>query len=123
MGSQLVNRLSIIIDGKEPYSNTGERIFEVYRDLWLPDEKRECIKEFVVNNENIRKVMSKDDSPVASKKADDGLMSNVYSELKIPLGKVLKNSGLFAPYSLVGRVIEYSITLPKTAYIMKVQSS
>ena len=62
-GRLLVNRLSVNVQGVEVYQNTGERsMMEVYKDLCRSEEDCDNRQEFGLANENVRKLVSKDDS-------------------------------------------------------------
>ena len=62
LGRLLCDRLSVNVHGVEVYQNTEESMMEVYKDLWRTDEDRDNRQEFGVANENVRKLISKDDS-------------------------------------------------------------
>ena len=62
LGRLLVDRLSIKVQGVEVYQNTGESILEVYKDLWRSDVDRANRQDFGIAAENVRKLISKDDS-------------------------------------------------------------
>ena len=72
-----------------------------------------------IANENIRKLMSGDDSATTSGKDNDVLLKKNNKTLKIKMGKVLEGHGPIAPYDLSD--IEYQFTLPKTEEIMVAQ--
>ena len=123
LGRILVDRLSIFAQGTEIYQNTGEGMLEMYKDLWRSEEDRKKRQEFGLANENVRKLMSKDDSGDKTIKTDgilDLTVSNLFDRMKIPLGKILADHGPYAPYKMFD--FEYRITLPKSE-IIKAQSS
>ena len=62
LGRLLVDRLSIKVQGTNVYQNTGESMFEVYKDLWRSDDDRENRQSYGIANENVRKLISGDDS-------------------------------------------------------------
>ena len=65
---------------------------EVYKDLWRSEEDRENRQEFGIANENVRKLISKDDSANKAAKTDgvlDLTIANMCDRMKIPLGKIL----------------------------------
>ena len=65
-------------------------MMEVYKDLWRTDEDRDNRQEFGVANENVRKLISKDDSGNKAAKTDgvlDLTIANMCDRMKIPLGK------------------------------------
>ena len=79
------------------YDSRGEGIFETYKDLWKSDSKREGMIEYGVANENIRKLMSGDDSATTSGKDNDVLLEKNTKVLKIRMGKILQGHGPYAP--------------------------
>ena len=90
-----------------------ESIIEVYKDLWRSEEGRESRSRYGIANENVRKLISKDDS--ANKAATtDGVLdlsvANRCNRMKIPLGKILCDNGPYAPYGMCD--FEYRILLP-----------
>ena len=124
--SKLVTKeLTVKMAGVVVFSNTGESIMEIYRDLWRPDKERDNMVEYGIANENLRKLISKDDTGAASgddDKVSDALMFAVHgTKQRIRLGKILEDHGLYAPYSMINN-FQYSITLPSASDIMKAQS-
>ena len=106
----------------EVYQNTGESMMEVYKDLWRSNEDRDNRQEFGLANENVRKLVSKDDSGNKSAKTDavlDLTIAKMCDRMKIPLGKILEDHGPYAPYGMFD--FEYRITLPKSKKIIKAQ--
>ena len=106
------------------YQNTGEGMLETYKDLWRSEEDRRRQQEYGLANENVRKLMSKDDSGDKTTKTDGILhltVANLFDRMKIPLGKILCDHGPYAPYGMFD--FEYRITLPKSQKIMKAQSN
>ena len=124
LGRLLIDRLSIKVQGKEVYQNTGEGMLEVYKDLWRSDDDRENRQDFGIANENVRKLISGDDSANKAAKTDgvlDVTIADMCDRLKIPLGKILCDNGPYAPYGMCDFV--YDITLPKSEKIMKAQTN
>ena len=118
-----MDRLSIFAQGMEIYQNTGEGMLGAYKDLWRSEEDRKKRQEFGLANENVRKLMSKDDSGDKTTKTDgilDLTVANLFDRMKIPLGKILTDHGPYAHYKMFD--FEYRITLPKSEKIMKAQS-
>ena len=121
----LTKELTLKMAGEVVFSNTGESIMEVYKDLWRTPKERGNLIEYGIANENMRKLISKDDSGATSgdeAKVSDGLMFSVLgTKQRIKLGKILEDHGLYAPYSMINN-LQYSITLPSASEIMKAQS-
>ena len=112
LGRILVDRLSVFVQGVEVYQNTGESTMEVYKDLWRSEEDRKSRQEFGLANENVQKLISKDDSGNKSTKTDgilDLTIAEMFDRIKIPLGKILGDHGPYAPYGMFD--FEYRITL------------
>ena len=124
LGRLLVDRLSIKVQGVKVYQNTGESMIEVYKDLWRSDDDCENHQSFGIANENVRKLVSKDDSANKAAKTDgvlDLTIANMCNRMKIPLRKILCDHGPFAPYGMCDFV--YEITFPKSEKIMKAQTN
>ena len=114
LGKLLCERLTVNIGGEVVYDSTGESLLETYKDLWKSDKERENMSEYGLANENVRKLMSKDDSGSKAAKTDgvlDPTIANIYDRLKIPLGKILRDHGPYAPYGM--SKFQYRITLPQ----------
>ena len=120
LGRRLCEGLNVQIGGEIVYDNRGESIMEVYKDLWKSESKREGMLEYGVANENIRKLMSGDDSATTSGKADDVLLEKNQNILKIKLGKILEGHGPYAPYDMSD--LEYRIRLSEASKIMVAQT-
>ena len=67
------------------YDNIDESQFMVYKDLWESDEAREDTTEYGIAGENLRELMSKDDSADTSN-ADDNRLYNA-RENRVKAGK------------------------------------
>ena len=103
LGMLLVDRLSVNVQGVEVYQNTGESMMKVYKDLWRSDEDRDNRQEFGLANENVRKLVLKDDSGNKATKTDrvlDLTIAIMFDRMKIPLGKILGDHGPYAPYGM-----------------------
>ena len=81
--------------------------------------------EYGIASENLRKLISKDDTGAKSgdtSKVSDALMLNVHgTKQRIKLGKILEDHGLYSPHDMTNN-LQYIITLPKAADIMAAQS-
>ena len=125
LGKLLTKELTVKMAGEVVFSNTGESIMEVYKDLWKTSKERDNMVEYGIANENLRKLISKDDTGASSgddNKVSDALMFAVHgTKQRIRLGKILEDHGLYAPYSMINN-FQYSITLPSASDIMKAQS-
>ena len=77
----LCERLVVKLAGEVVYDNTGESVFSVCRDLWKTSSERDDMVEYGVASENLRKLISKDDSGATTgntSKVSDALMINVH---------------------------------------------
>ncbi len=117
----MCKELQVRIGSMPVYDNKLENLIMVYKDLWLPDERREDMSEYGIATENLRKLMSGDDSASTSDKADNALFKARGKRIKIKLGKILNNQGLFAPSALNGGV-EFNFKTPSASEIMIAQS-
>ena len=70
LGRLLCEGLNVHIGREIVYDNRGESIIEIYKDHWKSESKRDGMLEYGVANENIKKLMSGDDSATTSGKAD-----------------------------------------------------
>ncbi len=93
----------------------------VYKDLWLPNERREDMSEYGIGSENLRKLMSGDDSAVTNNANDNALFKARGKRIKIKLGKILDDQGLFAPSALNGGA-EFNLKTPDASNIMIAQT-
>ena len=65
-------------------------MLEVYKDLWRSDDDRENRQSYGVANENVRKLISGDDSADKAAKTDgvlDSTIAGMCDRMKIPLRK------------------------------------
>jgi len=94
LGRLLCEQLNVRVGGETVLHNRGCSIFEIYKDLWKSDSKRKSMVEYGIANENVRKILSKDDSAVTTQaKADDVLLAANQEVLKIKLGQILEGHG------------------------------
>ncbi len=121
LGRLLCDELQIRIGSEPVYDNKKESLVMVYKDLWLPDERREDMSEYGIASENLRKLMSGDDSASSSNKDDNALFKARGRRIKIKLEKIFNNQGLFAPSALNGGV-EFNFKTPDASEIMIAQS-
>ena len=121
----LKKRLVIKFAGEIVYDNTGESLLEIYKDLWKPEYERSDVIEYGIGNENVRKLISKDDSGAKSgntQKVSDALMFDIFGTKQcLKLEKILSTHGLYSPYGMINN-FQYIITLPKASEIMVAQS-
>ena len=122
----LSQRIQIKLAGETVYDCSGEYLYGVYKDMWLTVGDRNNMIECGIADENLRKLMSKDDSGATTgdtTKVPDALMLSVYgSKLKIPLDRIIADHGLYAPFRMNNNFM-YVVTLPKASDIMMAQSS
>ena len=97
----LTEKLTLKMAGEADFDSHGESIMEVYKDLWKTSKERDNLIEYGIGSENLRKLISKDDSAVSSGdagKVSDALMFSIHStKQRIKLGKILEDHGLYAP--------------------------
>ena len=122
----LCERLQIKLAGETVYDNSGESHLAVYKDLWRTKTDRKQSPEYGIANENLRKLISKDDSGANSGDAgrvNDGLMFSVFGtkqRLRVGGGKILDSHGLYAPFYMNNN-FQYILTLPSASSIMTAQ--
>ena len=113
------------VAGEVAYDCTRESLYEVYRDLWLTESEREKMSEQGLASENLRKLISGDDSGVKvgdANKVADALLHSVYgSKLRKPIDKIIADHGLYVPFNMNNNPM-YILTLPEASEIMVAQS-
>ena len=62
----LQNRLQIRLAGETVYDNNGESLYSVYKDLYKTNSQRDNMIEYGIGSQNLRKLISKDDSGATS---------------------------------------------------------
>ncbi len=117
IGRLLCEKLLVMFAGEVVYDNNRESLNMVCKDLWLSDN----MSEYGIANENLRKLMSGDDSASLTDKGDNSLFNARGKKIKIRLGKILKDRGLLASYGLSNNV-QYVLSLPSASKIMVAQS-
>ena len=125
LSKRLKKRFIVKFAGEIVYDNTGESLLEIYKDLWKPEYERSDMIEYGIGNENLRKLISKDNSGASSgstQKVSDKLMFDIYETKQcLKLEKILSDHGLYAPYHMMNN-FQYVITLPKSNEIIIAQS-
>ena len=104
------------------YTNDQESLYSVYKDLWLPEDQRNNMADVGIMNENTRKLMSKDDSADKTVVGDKTIIDVFDSRVRIKLGKILNDHGLYAPLD-AGNIIKYKLIFPKADEIMVAQTN
>ena len=121
----LADRLVIKLGGETVYDNSGESHLVVYRDLWRTKTDRAQAVEYGIAGENLRKLISKDDSGENTgntAKVCDGLMYSIHeTKQKLRLDRIIEDHGLCAPLGMMNS-FQYILTLPKATDIMVAQS-
>ena len=111
--------------GEIVYDNTGESLLEVYKDLWKSESERNDMVEYGIGRQNLRKLISKDDSEASSGNANkvaDKLMYDIYgTKQSLKLEKIISGHGLYTPYGMINN-FQYILTFPKASDIMVAQS-
>ncbi|CAB3980249.1 Hypothetical predicted protein [Paramuricea clavata] len=120
----IAKRLQIKVAGETAYDCSGESLYEIYKDLWLTLGDRNKMTEQGLASENLRKLISGDDSGVKvgdAGKVADGLLHSVYgSKLRKPIDKIIADHGLYTPFSMNKNPM-YILTLPQSDEIMTAQ--
>ena len=121
LGKLLVSKLKIKVGGEKAYENDSESIYRVYEDLWMTEKQRKNMIYNGIANENTRKLMSKDDSADKTVSSDALMFKIIGSKIRIKLGQILNNHGVYAPNKM-NSDITYYIRLPSADDIMVAQS-
>ncbi|CAB3995054.1 Hypothetical predicted protein [Paramuricea clavata] len=120
----IAKRLQVKVAGETAYDCSGESLYEIYKDLWLTLGDRKKMTEQGLASENLRKLISGDDSGVKvgdANKVADGLLHSVYgSKLRKPIDKIIADHGLYTPFSMNNNPM-YILTLPQSDEIMTAQ--
>ncbi|CAB4002825.1 Hypothetical predicted protein [Paramuricea clavata] len=120
----IAKRLQIKVAGETAYDCSGESLYEIYKDLWLTLGDRKKMTEQGLASENLRKLISGDDSGTKvgdANKVADGLIHSVYgSKLRKPIDKIIADHGLYTPFYMNNNPM-YILTLPQSDEIMTAQ--
>ena len=123
LGRLLVKQLQIMIwSRKACYTNEQESLYSVYKDLWLTEDQRKNMADVGIMNENTRKLISEDDGADNSVVADKTVVDVFDGRVRIKLGKILNDHGLYAPLD-AGNIIKYKLIFPKAEEIMVAQNN
>ena len=107
LGRLLVKQLQVMVGSRETcHTNDQESMYSVYKDLWLPGEQRKNMADVAIMNENTRKLISEDDSADKSVAADKTVVDVFGGWVRIKLGKILNDHGLYAPLD-AGNIISF----------------
>ena len=121
----LMERLAVKYAREIVYDNTGESLIEVYKDLWKSESERNDIAVYGIGRENLRKLISKDDSGASrgnANKVADKLMFDIHgTKQSLKLEKIISDHELYAPYGMINN-FQYILTFPKASDIMVAQS-
>ena len=80
---QLQKRLQIRVAGETAYDCTHEYLISTYKDLWRSNSERDDMIEYGLANQNLRKLISGDDTGATSgdaQKVSDNLLYGIYSK-------------------------------------------
>ena len=101
----LQKRLLITISGKPVYDNSAESFYSIYKDLHKTKMQRKKMIQYGIGSENLRNLISKDDSGATSgnaTKVSGKLIFDIYgTKQKLPLDKIINDHGLFAPFQII----------------------
>ena len=81
---------------KDLYNNTDESTFSLFRDLWQSNDERQRQRANGIMTESMRKKISRDETYQTSS-VNDGLFKIFGNTIRIQLGQILQNCGLFPP--------------------------
>ena len=120
----LQRRHQVRLAGECVYDCDRENLYSTYKDLWMSNSERNNMIEYGISNENIRKLISGDDTGASSgndQKANDALLYGVYSKRqRIRLDKIIADHGVYAPF-LMNNNPRYIITLPSSSEVLIAQ--
>ena len=120
ISKSLQRELKVEAGAKVVYDCTGESIFQTYADLWLSDDVRNTMVEEGLANENLRKLMSGDDSGNSS--GNDKVIHDIIGNtVRMKISKVIEGHGPISP-SYLRNNIRYHIQLPRSDKVLLAQS-
>ena len=119
LAKALVKGFSVKYGHKDLYINTDESTFSLFRNLWQSNDERQRQRANGIMTESMRKKISGDDSYQTSS-ANEGLFKIFGCTIRIRLGQIPKNCGLFAPYA-VREEFEFEMRLAANDEILIVQ--
>ena len=121
----LQKRLQIRLPGETVYDNNGESLYSVYKDLYKTKSQRNNMIEYGIGSQNLRKLVSKDDSGATSgdtRKVSEKLLFDIFgTKQKICLDRIISNHGLYAPFQMNNN-FRYILTLPQSREILVAQT-
>ena len=116
LAKALVKGFSVKYGNKDIYNNTNENTFSLFKDLWQSSDERQRKRASGIMTESMRKKISGDDTYQTST-AVDGLYKIFGSTIRIQLGQILENCGLFAPCA-VREEFEFEMRLASNEEIL-----
>ena len=119
LAKALVKGFSVKYGNKDLYNNTDESTFSLFRYLWQSNDERQRQRANGIMTKSMRKKISGDDSYQTSS-ANEGLFKIFVCTIRIQLGQILKNCGLFAPCA-VREEFEFEMRLAANDEILIVQ--
>ena len=90
LGRLLVDQLSIMVQGELVYQNTSESMIKVYKDLWRSEDDRHNRQSYGIANENVRQLISGDDTANKDAKTDgvlDLTIANMCDRMRTTLSR------------------------------------
>ena len=121
----LKKKLLITISTKTVHDNNNESLNRVYEDLYKSNSQRDNMVEYGIGSENLRKLISKDDSGATSgneTKVSEKLLFNIYgTKQKIGSDEIIRDHGLYTPFDMKNS-FRYSIKLPESKDVLVAQS-
>lgn len=123
LSRRLVSNLRITLAEETVYDCNYNNIYSTYKDLWLPKSERADRLEYGIAHENLRKLISGDDSgKKTNAEASDVLtLAILGTRQKISLGHILEDHGLFHPHSM-NHSFKYHLTLAPASDVLVAQS-
>ena len=106
----LIQRLVVDVAGTTIYDNCWEGMFRAYTDLWLSKESRDTLTEQGLKPPKLRNINEQ------SSKANQ-ILHKIYSTTKIPIGKILQNSGMICP-NILQKNLNFTLTLAKSEFVL-----
>lgn len=105
----LVKGFTIKYGNKDIYNNSNENTYTLFKDLWQTNDERQRKRGSGIMTETMRKKISNDDTYQTNTSVDE-LHKIFGNTMRIQLGQILENCGLFAPCA-VREEFEYELRL------------
>ena len=121
LAALLVRRLRVKLAGETVYDCSREDLIQTYKDLWLTNTQRDNMAKYGIASENVRKLLSGDDSAdAAANGGSDKELADTFQKLSLHVNWILKDHGMYAPYAMNNN-FQYILTINNAEDVMLAQ--